>query len=124
MTSRYPITLVGSEEPNGSRLITTKDSRDIEVLFSVAHEDLKAYVPNAGDTLVQDEDLNVTFEPQDGRLRYLYRQQPGTRIWIQEHGPFADQEQADRRAGELALETGIVYKVGICTSEDGQEVIQ
>jgi hypothetical protein len=54
-------------------------------------------------------------------LRYLYRKQESTGIFIQEHGPYCDFETAAWASKMLAC--GPEYKVGICTSEDGREVI-
>lgn len=66
MTRRYLITLVGTEEPNGCRTITTKaDDLSFPVLFAVGPETLRAYTPNAGDTLVRDVGGNIRFERQD-----------------------------------------------------------
>ncbi len=68
MIRRYKITLVGSEEPNGSRIITTPPLSPGfgDILFSVSPEDLKDYVPNAGDTLVRDVDSgDIRFERQE-----------------------------------------------------------
>lgn len=50
-------------------------------------------------------------------LRYLYRRQADTGIWIQERGPFATEADALEEAVRLNL------RVGICTSDDGRTVI-
>ncbi len=55
---RYRITLVGSEEPNGSRTITTEGG----VMFAVEPKYMITYTPNAGDTLVRDHDGEIRFE--------------------------------------------------------------
>lgn len=63
MKRRYLITLVGSEEPNGSRIITTEAENGQEVLFAVEYKYLRDYVPNKGDTLLRDDDDgSITFE--------------------------------------------------------------
>lgn len=65
MIFRYRITLVGSEEPGGSRLITCKSNVPHvgDLLFSVEPKYLKEYVPNAGDTLVRrHRDGRIWFE--------------------------------------------------------------
>lgn len=65
MIRRYLITLVGSEEPNGSRTITTEGDADTgPILFAVGHTDLKDYVPNPGDALIRYADGRIWFEPQ------------------------------------------------------------
>lgn len=130
VTRRYLITLVGSERKDGARTITVaRDPADPiwfePPMFAVDSKYLKDYVPNAGDTLIRNtEDGSIRFEEQGRKIRYLFRKQESTGIWIQEMGPFHNQAEADECAGKLALDTGVCYSVGICVSEDGRELIQ
>lgn len=54
-------------------------------------------------------------------LRFLFRKQESTGIWIQEHGPFSDALEAQWACQKLTDQHR--YVVGICTSEDGRTVI-
>ncbi len=58
-------------------------------------------------------------------LRYLYRRQESTGIWIQEHGPFESERLAWAEADRLnaSHKSRLEYVPGICTSEDGRTVI-
>jgi hypothetical protein len=68
MKRPYKIILVGSEEPNGSRLATCKSpiSATGDILFCVGPECLKDYIPNAGDTLIRDDATGaISFDSQE-----------------------------------------------------------
>lgn len=123
---RYRITHVGSQEPNGSRVITTHEmcgTLDIEGNFSVTPEQLAAYTPNAGDTLIRDDDGNIRFESCDEDIRFLYSQQPETGVWIEVGGPYS-QEVAEARAEEAFNATGQYWHIAKAVSEDGRTLIK
>lgn len=56
-------------------------------------------------------------------LRYLFRRQESTGIWIQERGPIVNAVEAQRQADDLFRTSAVPRIVGICTSEDGRTVI-
>lgn len=71
MIRKYKITLVGSEEPNGSRTISTKADPPCfaDILFAVDEKYLADYVPNAGDTLIRDDSSgSISFESQEAHI--------------------------------------------------------
>ncbi len=56
------------------------------------------------------------------KIRYLYRKQPDTGLFVNEHGPFTFRQAAIAAINYLEFD-GTEYEIGIDTSPDGRTVI-